>query len=89
MLYMVIETFHPGKAGGIYERFDKKGRLLPDGVLYINSWIDMKIQTCYQVMEADSEKKLLPWINRWKYLADFEVVPVMTSKEAKSRIDNR
>ena len=86
MLYMIIERFHPNKIKELYERFDKKGRLMPEGVHYNNSWIDEKLETCYQVMESESQEKLLEWVRHWKDLADFEIIPVLTSAQAKAKV---
>lgn len=86
MLYMIIERFHPGKVKDLYMRFEQKGRMLPEGVQYLNSWIDNQVRICYQVMESDSEEKIHQWINSWNDLADFEVIPVITSAEAKEKI---
>ncbi len=83
---MIIERFHPNKIKDLYERFDKKGRQLPHGVKYVNSWIDEKIEICFQVMESDSEEKLVDWIGKWKDLADFEIIPVLTSDQAKEKV---
>lgn len=86
MLYMIIERFHPGKVKDLYMRFEQKGRMLPEGVQYLNSWIDNQVRICYQVMESDSEEKIQQWINSWSDLADFEVIAVITSAEAKEKI---
>lgn len=86
MLYMIIETFHQGKAKEIYRRFEEKGRLLPPGVQYVNSWIDETVTKCYQVMECDDESLLKDWIRNWNDLADFEIVPVITSAQAKEKV---
>jgi len=86
MLYMIVERFQSGKAKALYERFEEKGRMLPEGVHYINSWIDEQVSVCYQVMESDTEDKLQQWINQWNDLSDFEIVPVITSAEAKEKI---
>ena len=86
MLYMIIERFHPGKVKELNKRFDEKGRMLPEGVKYINSWIDHEIKICYQVMESDSDEKINLWISYWNDLADFEVIPVLTSAEAKEKV---
>ena len=90
MLFMIIETFRPGKVKELYKRFEEKGRQLPDGVYYLNSWIDEKVSTCYQVMESETEEKLRIWIDLWKDLADFKIIPVITSAEAalKVSLDN-
>ena len=86
MLFMIIEKFYAGKLKLLYERFDEKGRLLPDGVNYINSWIDENITICYQLMETDTAEKIQEWIGNWNDLADFEVIPVITSAEAKAKV---
>lgn len=88
MLYMIIETFHPGKVKALYARFDEHGRMLPGGVQYINSWIDDEFTRCYQVMETNEPGLLHEWIGHWSDLADFEIVPVFTSSEARERIKN-
>jgi Protein of unknown function (DUF3303) len=86
MLYMIIEKFHPEKVKALYKRFDEKGRMMPAGVNYINSWIDETVTTCYQVMESDSTDKINEWISHWSDLADFEVIPVLTSAQAKEKV---
>ena len=86
MLYMIIETFHPGKVKQLYKRFEEKGRLMPQGVQYINSWINEDITTCFQVMESDTEKKIYEWIQNWIELSDFKVIPVITSSQAKEKV---
>ena len=86
MLFMIIEKFYPGKVRLLYERFDEKGRLLPEGVSYINSWIDENVTICYQLMESDTVEKIYTWIENWDDLSDFEVIPVITSAEAKAKI---
>ena len=85
MLYMIIEKFRPGKVKALYKRFEEKGRLMPEGLSYINSWIDKNITTCYQVMETDKIETIHEWITNWNDLADFEIIPVITSAEAKER----
>lgn len=86
MVYMIIERFHPGKVKELYKRFDERGRTLPEGVHYINSWINEEVSVCYQVMESSSEEKLQEWISHWNDLAGFEVIPVITSAEAKAKV---
>lgn len=83
---MIIEKFYPGKVKLLYERLEEKGRLLPEGVNYINSWTDENVTICYQVMESDREEKIYTWIKNWNDLAEFKVIPVITSSEAKAKI---
>lgn len=82
MLFMVIENFRNGDAAPVYERFRERGRMMPAGLNYVNSWITTKLDRCYQVMECDDEKLLHEWIEYWQDLVEFEVVPVLTSAEA-------
>ena len=86
MLYLIIERFKTGKVKMMYERFDKTGRMLPDGVRFINSWINEDITTCYQVMESNSIEGIHEWISHWNDVVDFEVTPVITSAEAKEKV---
>ncbi len=82
MLFMVIEHFKVGKATAIYQRFRERGRMAPDDVTYVASWVDLRFERCFQVMEAESEARLREWTRYWEDLTDFEIVPVRTSTEA-------
>ncbi|MEP7016070.1 MAG: DUF3303 family protein [Verrucomicrobiota bacterium] len=79
MLYMVIERFKDAPA--IYQRFRDKGRMMPDGLEYVSSWIADDFKTCWQLMRADDFALFDEWIANWHDLMDFEVVPVRTSAE--------
>jgi hypothetical protein len=82
MIFMVIENFRSGKAPEVYRRFRNRGRMAPEGVRYVSSWVDLGFRRCFQVMEADSEALLGEWTANWEDLIDFEIVPVRTSAEA-------
>ncbi|MFX1520983.1 MAG: DUF3303 domain-containing protein [Promethearchaeota archaeon] len=82
MLFMVIENFKKYGAKAVYNRYEKNGRMMPEGLNYINSWVDKKFEKCYQVVECDDTNKLQEWISNWQDLVDFEIIPVMTSNEA-------
>ena len=86
MLFMVIERFRPGQAAAIYRRFRDRGRMMPEGVKYVSSWIEPDFQRCYQVMEADRADDLKGWMIHWDDLMEFEVVPVMTSAQAVEKM---
>ena len=86
MLFMVIERFRPGQAPEVYRRFRDRGRLAPDGLRYVASWVDLAFERCFQVMEADSEAVLAEWTANWSDLVDFEIVPVLTSADAAAVI---
>jgi hypothetical protein len=86
MLFMVIERFKNGNAGPVGERFKQSGRMLPEGVAYIASWVISTGSTCFQVMEAPDQERLNLWISRWDDLVDCEVIPVLTSSDFWSKI---
>ena len=74
MRYTVVETFAPGCRLAVYERFHLRGRMLPDGLTYIDSWLEKGGDRCYQLMETDSPKLFASWIEQWKDLVSFEVI---------------
>jgi Protein of unknown function (DUF3303) len=86
MLFMVIERFRPGQAPAVYRRFRDQGRMAPEGVRYISSWVDLTYHRCFQVMDADNERLLQQWTANWSDLIDFELIPVRTSQEAAAAI---
>lgn len=87
--YLVIENYKSGKTKLIYERFKKKGRMLPDGVEYENSWVEENLQKCYQIMKSENIEKLNEWISNWKDLVDFEVKRVLTTDQVNNRLNNK
>ena len=84
MRYMVVETFTHG-ARPVYERAAENGRLLPPGLIYVESWIDESLERCFQLMETDDPELFEQWTARWSDLAEFEVVPVIGSADAAAR----
>jgi hypothetical protein len=81
MLFMVIEHFRNRDAKAVYRRFREKGRMAPEGLTYVGSWIEANFDRCFQLMECDDAKLLQEWILAWGDLADFEIVPVVPSKD--------
>jgi hypothetical protein len=82
MLYMIIENFCNGDPLPVYRRFRARGRLAPEGLSYISSWVTHDRARCYQVMECDDRALLDQWMAQWSDLTEFEVIPVMTSADA-------
>ena len=74
-LYMVIENFKNGDAAPVYRRFRDRGRLAPEGLSYISSWVNDQLARCYQLMETEDRALLDRWIANWSDLVDFEVHP--------------
>ena len=89
MLYMIVERFRGGDAAPVYRRFRDRGRLAPDGLRYVSSWVTTDLRVCYQVMECDDVALLEQWMDNWRDIVDFEVVPVVTSPEAAAAIAPR
>jgi hypothetical protein len=88
-LYMVVEKFKNKDAVPVYRRFRNFGRMAPDGLQYVSSWVDEQLECCYQVMETHDRGLLDQWLSKWSDLVDFEVHTVITSKEAAERIAPR
>ncbi|HEY2124746.1 MAG TPA: DUF3303 family protein [Chthoniobacterales bacterium] len=74
MKYMVIETFAPGCRSLVYERFRQKGRMLPEGLHYLDSWVEKDGDQCFQLMETESPKLFQEWISHWNDLVSFHIV---------------
>jgi hypothetical protein len=81
MLFMVVEHFADGKASEVYRNFREKGRQQPDGLRYVDSWISVSLDICFQLMECDDPALLQEWIARWEGFMRCEVIPVTTSKQ--------
>jgi len=86
MLFMVIEKFAENDMVPVYRHLRDQGRGLPDGLEYVDSWVDMDYSRCFQVMRTDDPSLFDAWIGAWKDLVRFEVVPVRTSAEAAAAI---
>jgi hypothetical protein len=80
------QAVHPGSGEALYQRFEQKGRLVPEGLRYLNSWIDEGLRRCFQVMECEDPSLLQQWIRNWDDLADFEVIPVLTSLQVREQV---
>ena len=88
-LYMVIENFKNGDAIPVYRRFRDRGRLAPAGLSYVSSWVNEKLDRCYQLMETEDRALLDQWIANWSDIVDFEVQSVISSSEATDKIGPR
>ena len=86
MRYMVVEKFTLG-ARPVYERAAERGRMLPQGLEYLDSWIDARLDRCFQLMETDDPTLFDDWTAHWSDLGEFEIVPVISSEEAAARAD--
>jgi hypothetical protein len=84
MLFMVVERFKDRNPTPIYERLKASGRSMPEGLRYVDSWIEVNFDRCFQLMECDDAQKLMQWVLAWRDLVDFEIVPVAPSKEVRT-----
>ena len=82
MLYMVVEHFRGGDAVSVYRRFRDRGRLVPDGLRHVDSWVSADLTHCYQLMECEDRDLIDRWTAGWADLVEFSVTPVVTSAEA-------
>jgi Protein of unknown function (DUF3303) len=89
VFYMIIERFKNRDPVPVYRRFRDKGRMAPEGLTYVASWVTEDMDRCYQVMECDDRRLLEQWMTRWSDVTDFEVIPVVTSAQAVERIAPR
>jgi hypothetical protein len=87
MLYMVIEHFKDAPA--IYRRLQESGRLMPEGLEYVSSWIDADLKICWQLMRTKDESLFGVWTDNWKDLMDFKIVPVRTSAEVREMMERQ
>jgi len=86
MLFMVIEKFRNKDALAVYRRFRERGRIMPDGLKYVGSWIEANFDRCFQLMECDDAREFQQWVIQWNDLIDFEIVPVISSKDTMETI---
>ena len=86
---MIIERFKNQDPVPVYRRFRDHGRLAPETVQYVSSWVDEKLERCFQLMAAEERKHLDDWLANWNDIVDFEVYPVISSKEAADRVFSR
>ncbi len=89
MLFMIIEHFRDKNPIPLYKRFQEKGRMMPDGLKYVGSWIEANFDRCFQLMECDNASAIQEWVLAWGDLADFEIVPVVPSKETAELVNRR
>ena len=89
MLYMVVENFRHGDPLPVYRRFRDQGRMAPEGLRYVASWVTQDLRRCFQIMECDDPALLERWTARWRDLVEFEIIPVVTSAEAVAAVTPR
>ena len=88
MQYMIVEHFRGGRPEAVYARFRERGRMAPEGLRYVSSWVTTDGARCFQVMECDDRALLDEWMAAWTDLVEVEVVPVITSAEAAATFND-
>jgi hypothetical protein len=83
---MVIERYKDSNAKEVYRRYREKGRMMPEGLKYIDSWVEMNFDRCFQLMECDDVRLFQQWVEQWQDLVEFEIIPVLPSEEATKAI---
>ena len=86
MLFMVIERYRNRDARAVYRRFREQGRMAPEGLTYVGSWIEANFDRCFQLMECADPRLLQEWVVRWQDLIEFEFVPVVPSKDTAETV---
>jgi hypothetical protein len=87
MLFMVVERFRDRDAKAVYRRFREQGRMMPEGLKYVGSWIEANFDRCFQLMECDDPRLLQEWLLSWGDLVQCEIVPVVPSAETKELVE--
>jgi hypothetical protein len=86
MLFMVIERFRNQDAKAVYRRFRDKGRMMPDGLAFVGSWVAADLGRCFQLMECGDAALLQQWVAEWSDLVEFEIVPVVAGKDTAAAL---
>ena len=87
MLFMVIERFKDNDMIPVYRRVRERGRALPDGLKYVDSWVKPDFSCCFQLMECADLTLLQQWVLEWRGTGvTFEIVPVVTSQETREAV---
>jgi hypothetical protein len=89
MLYMIVEHFRNGDALPVYRHFRDYGRMAPEGLRHVSSWVTDDLRRCFQVMECDDRVSLTDWMAKWEDLVEFEIIPVVTSAGAMAAVGER
>lgn len=89
MLFMVIERFRNQDAKSVYRRLQEKGRLMPEGVTFVNSWVEADLGRCFQLTECGDVTLLQRWVAEWSDLVHFEIVPVVPGGETAAALAER
>jgi hypothetical protein len=88
MQFMVVERFRNQDAKAVYRRFRERGRMMPEGLTFVSSFVAADFSRCFQVMECDDVLLLQRWVAEWSDIVEFEIVPVAAGKETAAALDD-
>jgi hypothetical protein len=86
MLFMVVERFRNQDAKTIYRRLRDRGRMMPDGLTFVSSYVSADVVRCFQLMECDDITLLQRWVSEWSDLMECEIVPVVAGKDTAAAL---
>jgi hypothetical protein len=86
VLFMVIESFRNQDAKAVYRKFRDKGRMMPEGLSFVSSYVAADLSRCFQLMECDDVTLLQRWVTQWSDVAAFEIVPVVAGKDTAAAL---
>ena len=89
MQYMIVERFKKRDPVPVYRRLRDRGRLAPEGLKYISSWVDERLESCFQLMETADPELIDEWISNWSDIIEFKVYPVISSTDAAEKVSSR
>lgn len=88
MLFMIIERFRDNDMVPIYQRVRDSGRSIPEGLKYVDSWVEPNFSRCFQLMECDDLRLLQSWVLQWRGAGvTFEIVPVVSSAQTREVVE--
>src|SRR5258708_18985298 len=89
MLFMVIERFRDNDMIPIYQRLRDNGRSLPDGLEYVDSWVEPNFGRCFQLMRCGDMRLLQKWVLQWRGCgATLLINPPLANQETKEGVSS-
>lgn len=89
MQFMNVERFKDGRADEVYRRLREKGRMMPDGLDYVDSWVEPSLERCFQVVECEDRSLIRQRIAQWDDLIEFGVVPFPKTQSVVSTMPEK
>ena len=84
---MVIERFRNRDPKPVYRRLRERGRQMPEGLRFVDSWVEPNFERCFQLMETSDARLLQQWVACWTDLMEFEILPVVHSRDTRMDVE--